>query len=83
MSVEITVMLQSILNSLSNPAYIEQNGKIILSNDLYSNHHYDEQEIVINKNPLHKDYKLCELIESDIYKLNHSREKLAQAVALL
>lgn len=83
MSVEITVMLQSILNSLSNPAYIEQNGKIILSNDLYSNHHYDEQEIVINKKPLHKDYKLCELIESDIYKLNHSREKLAQAVALL
>ena len=83
MSVEVTLMLQSVLDSLSNPAYIEQNGKILLSNNLYTGHNYDQEEIVINKKQLHKDYKLCEVIESDIRKLHNSREKLAQAITLL
>mgnify|MGYP003346928348 CR=1 FL=1 len=92
MSQEMRSTLQSILNSISNPAYIEQNGIIILHNDQFSQLDLDHEDILteaqkqslyIKEKNIHNNMKICELVENDLIKLEISKQKLTKAMALL
>jgi len=83
MSAETLLMLQSIINSMSKPAYIELDGRIVMSNNLYSSHGYDESKTSIKGKALPNGFKICELVDNDIHQLQSSSERLRKASALL
>lgn len=89
---ETKIMLQTVLNSLTNPAFIERDGEIILSNNSfklfgYSKKNYkakiSESEFQILTKEISENTVLCEIVANDIYKLELSRQQLTNAMALL
>ena len=88
MTLEIKKTLQKIIDSLTNPAYVEENNKIIITNSLFLNNKinkkdFKKNELKIKSTKLNENIKLCEILEGDVYKLQHAQEKLIQAMALL
>ena len=91
MSLEMKLTLQSIINSMHNPAFIKKDNKIQLVNDAferkgYSQNTYDKQAVengcnIIEK-PLHNNMKLCEIVDNELNVLEISRQKLTQAMRL-
>jgi hypothetical protein len=88
MNQEIKQTLQRVIDSIDKPAYIEKNNKIILANDLFLSKKINQKDfkkngLELKKIDLSGDIKLCEVIESEIYKLNQSSQRLVKAMTLL
>jgi hypothetical protein len=92
MSKEMKATLQSILNSINNPAFLKHNDEIILVNDLFKSRGFNEtnyQEkikdlnLMIEEKNINNNMIICELLNNDIYLLKQSKQKLANAMALL
>lgn len=92
MSQEMRTVLQSILNSISNPAYIEQNGRILLMNKTFNDLKLDKNNIedeiekhlyLLKEQNINNNMKICELINDDLAQLERSKQNLTRAMALL
>ncbi len=89
MSHEIKVTLQSILDSISNPACVKINDEIVLCNKKYQEieTHPDDQVknkiMAVDEKIINENMKLCEYINNDVFLLRTSKQKLAKAMALL
>ncbi len=89
MSYELRSTLQSILDSIHNPACVKINNEVILSNDRYKNTEIDPEIQVKNKimavdeKELNEKMKLCEYVNNEILLLRTSKQKLTKAMALL
>ena len=89
---ETKMILQTVLNSLTNPAFIEKNEVIILSNTAFKLSGYSiknyktkisESDLQILTKEVSEDTILYEIVATDIYKLELSKQQLTDAMALL
>jgi hypothetical protein len=90
MSSEMKKMLQSIIDSIENPAFIEDSGKIIFTNKEFEIKGFNKNfrcekicEYELKEKDIYNNLKICEIVDADIQKLNESKQKLLQAMALL
>ena len=92
MTHELKITLQSILDSIANPAFIKQNGTILLTNEVFNQKilnlkNLEKQvkdcECFIDEKDINNNMKLCEVVDNDIKLLQMSKQNLATAIALL
>ena len=85
MSQEITEALQSMLESINNPAILEIDDEIILTNKAFNLGDYDKDDLTeawVEKK-INDHIKLREIMDNDIRRLAISSQKLKKAAALL
>lgn len=92
MSQKMKRTLQAILNSMENPAFIQEDDVIIFINDPFvdqgfTQENYEllakERGLRIKTKILDEGLALYELLDNDIYLLQLSQIKLNKAMALL
>lgn len=91
MSHDTQLILQSVIDAMDCPAFVEDNHKIILTNAYFDdNYTIDEYKTQIKlqgysviENVLYNNIKICKIQDSDITKINKSRKKLTNAMSLL
>jgi hypothetical protein len=84
-------MLQSLLDSIQHPAYIEQDNKIILLNNLFKESEFfnidkdtiEKQGYKISEKNIYNKMKIIEIKNNDIEALNICKKKINEAMALL
>jgi hypothetical protein len=91
MNRQIKAMLQSLLDSIQHPAYIEQDNKIILLNNLFKESEFfnidkdtiEKQGYKISEKNIYNKMKIIEIKNNDIEALNICKKKINEAMALL
>ena len=88
MSSDLIETLQSVLNSINNPAYIKKDNAIIAHNDLFetkylSPKYLQNYNLTVKQSCLNDNMQLNEIISNDVYRLAESNKKLVQAMGLL
>lgn len=92
MSQKMKRTLQAILDSMENPAFIQENDVIIFVNDPFVNQGYtrenfeflaNERNLKIKTKILDDGLILSEFLDNDVYLLQLSQKKLNRAMALL
>jgi hypothetical protein len=88
MTSETEQTLQKVIDLLHNPAYVEENNRIIITNDLFTSKKISKRDfkkygLELKTTQLDENLRLCEIIEPEINKLHHANQKLIQAMALL
>lgn len=86
MSQEILITLQTMLNSLNNPAYLIQNNEIILINESYKKITKNEKQFkkyAKEVKVISEDIQLIEIVPNDIKTLKDCTQAITKAMALL
>lgn len=86
MSKETKMILQSIIDSINHPAFVEQNNKIILSNQSFTkkfNDSFNKESYQIFEKSINDHTKICEIKEDQIAIIERQRKQLALAMEKL
>jgi hypothetical protein len=84
--------LQSIINLLENPAYLQDKNGIVIVNDLFTASGFSEknyekqitsQKCKVNKRKINGELTLVEIVPNDIFNLKECTKKLTKAITLL